>query len=174
MARASHKQAAAAIKSADRSLAAFNVALDVYVKSVGKGSNVAVRKSAADITYESARRSPVRYGRFRAAWFEALSRLGAPQPTIPATVAHLGKDGIVRVIHTRPDVIAAGRASGSVTIDETDRGTRVVVGNPTRYGPFLEAGGSRQAANGVIRVAVERHRKALLEDIKRINPDGVL
>ena len=154
-----------ALRETEASAKAVGELLNVYLDGIQADVPAVLMRDGGQVLYDVIKASPVDTGRFRAGWSEGARLLGIPEPRTPTKSSPSAQAEAVKET-------AKGRREGlAVKIDAKDR-FGFLIQNSTRYGPFLEAGVSRQAPAGVVRPALERHRRRLVEKIKQIKTRG--
>lgn len=118
----------------------------------------AVRREAVEETFrellsETIRLNPVETSRSRAAWAAALEQMGGMPPA--------GWQG------PHPTGESEGRGLGALHRQDGGDVTDLAATNGVRYVPFLEYGTRRMAPFGMVRRAVSRARRLLLERLRR-------
>ena len=147
-----------AIADAEASAMRVNQALDRYLRSSILGVQQVLVNRAGAILRDVALRSPVDTGRFRAAWGPGFEALGMPEPPISKLTLAAAMEG---------------RRNGSASVTMTDEKAEAIITNGVSYGPFLEAGFSPQAPSGFVRRTLDEHAARLMDDIRRVEVDGV-
>lgn len=118
----------------------------------------AVRREAVEETFremlaETIQLNPVETARSRAAWAAALEQLGGTPPA--------GWRG------PRPTAESEGRGLGRLHRNDGPDVTEVAAANGVRYVPFLEYGTRRTAPRGMVRRALSRARRRLLDRLRQ-------
>lgn len=153
-----------AAKETEKSADAVSAALATYLESSVLGVETVVVNRAGAIVRDVAIASPVREGGFRAAWGPSMTAFGAEEVPVPA----VNRDGEA----TDPRAIAQGRREGSGKVEKKDGRITAIATNGKRYGPFLEAGASKQARGGFVRRTFDKHVAGIVEATKNIQTKG--
>lgn len=113
----------------------------------------AVEETFRELLSETIRLHPVETARSRAAWVAALEQLGGAPPA--------GWQG------PRPTAEAEGRSLGRLHRHDGADVTDIAATNDVVYVPFLEYGTRRMAPFGMVRRALSRARRRLLERLRQ-------
>jgi hypothetical protein len=168
----SNSEAGIAIELSQQSWARFNASLDRFLSSVRVNRDKAVRKLAGGLLADMTKLSPVDDGRFRAGWHAGYRALGSRPPPIPKATVKAGVPLSEAFVLTSPRAISEGERAGFGELVREDGETRVRVRNGVRYGPYLEAGASRQAPRGIVRVTFGRYRQFIDDNLRRLPVEG--
>ncbi|MCA9053859.1 MAG: hypothetical protein KDA75_08480 [Planctomycetaceae bacterium] len=118
------------------------------------GRRTAVESTARDALADTIRLNPVDTARSRAAWVDALERLGGTPPA-----GWQGPQG---------DGEAEGRAAATLVKDHDRDQSLVSATNAVGYVGFLEYGTSRSRAFAMVRRSLLLARERLLQRLRRI------
>jgi hypothetical protein len=113
----------------------------------------AVEETFRELLSETIRLNPVQTARSRAAWVAALEQVGGTPPA--------GWQG------PQPTGESEGRRLGVLRRHHEADVTDLAATNGVRYVPFLEYGTRRMAPFGMVRRALSRARRLLLEQLRR-------
>lgn len=122
----------------------FAADLKVLCDRAGEKAELVVRGAALELASQMIDRSPVDTGRFKNNWIPSI---GAALN--PATTSDLDKSG--------EKALSAIRQS----LDGWKPGQKIWITNSLPYAMKLEYGHSKQAANGMVRLAVQNYSEAV-------------
>jgi len=127
-------------------LSAFNAKLDAYGKALGQDLDQLVATSALILVGRIQARTPVRTGRARASWHAVL----------------FGRSGAFAYKDN------AGRSFDGTLAEPPPGPGMALVGSNVEYMLPLEAGWSKQAPTGMVRISVAEFRETFAQKIKEV------